>query len=97
VAANALGVVTVDGRWQLPGKNGPVSKPPGAPPAVRTKKERAALIKARALLRKQLKDGPRPGRAVEIAAAEQGLAKVLVAAADDLGVRTQRGQWWLPE
>jgi hypothetical protein len=96
VAANALSVVTVDGRWQLPGKNVPISKPPEAPPAVRTKEERAALIKARALLRKQLKDGPRSGRAVEIAAVEQGLARVLIAAADDLGVRTRRGQWWLP-
>jgi hypothetical protein len=43
-----------------------------------------------------LANGPKPGRAVQIAAAEQGLARMLIAAADDLGVRTQRGQWWLP-
>jgi hypothetical protein len=33
---------------------------------------------------------------VAIAFAEKGLKGMVIATADDLGVRTQRGQWWLP-
>jgi len=52
---------------------------------------------ARALVRAHLAKGPKPGAQVEAAAAAAGLAKrSLLAATDALGVRTQRGQWWLP-
>jgi hypothetical protein len=52
---------------------------------------------ARALLRQELKDGPKPGALVEAAAAAAALPeRSLIRAADALGVRTQRGQWWLP-
>ena len=61
----------------------PVAKP--------TKEERDARIKARHLLRKQLANGPSPDRVVAIAFVEKGLKNQMVAAADDFGVRTQRG------
>lgn len=41
--------------------------------------DRQALQRARRLLRRELKDGPRPVRALEIAAAEQGMAQVPIA------------------
>jgi hypothetical protein len=96
VAANTLRVVTVDERWQLPSENGHAPAPLEPSPAVLTEDGRAALIRARRLLREQLADGPKPERAVEIAFAEQGLKNMLLEAADRLGVRCQRGQWWLP-
>jgi hypothetical protein len=53
--------------------------------------------RARALLRRELKGGPRPGAQVEAAAeAAEIPERSLLAATDALGVRTQRGQWWLP-
>ena len=53
--------------------------------------------RARALLRQELKDGPKPGAQVEAAAAAAGLAKRgLLAATDALDVRCRQGQWWLP-
>jgi hypothetical protein len=42
------------------------------------------------LLRQALKNGPRPGAQVEAASCS------LLAATDALGVRSQRGQWFLP-
>jgi hypothetical protein len=49
------------------------------------------------LLQRQLADGPKPGALVEAAAQAAEIPKrELLAAADVLGVRTQRGQWWLP-
>jgi hypothetical protein len=57
-----------------------------------------AHAKARALVREQLADGPRPASQIEAAAeAAEIPTRSLIAAADALGVRTQRGQWWLPE
>jgi hypothetical protein len=51
---------------------------------------------AGAHLRAELADGPK-GASVEAAAeAAQIPTCSLIAAADDLGVATQRGQWWLP-
>lgn len=54
--------------------------------------------RARALVREQLANGPRPGDEV-LAAAD--VAQIpewsLIAAANALGVRTRRGQWWLPD
>jgi hypothetical protein len=48
-------------------------------------------------VRKQLADGPKPESTVMAAA---DLAEIpersLIAAASALGVRTQRGQWWIP-
>jgi hypothetical protein len=53
--------------------------------------------RARALLRAQLADGPKPGALVEAAAQAAEIPKpALIAAADELGVRTRRGRWWLP-
>jgi hypothetical protein len=41
--------------------------------------------------------GPQPGAEIEATAAPLGIQEwSLLGAADDLGVRTQRGQWWLP-
>jgi hypothetical protein len=48
-------------------------------------------------VRAQLADGPKPGASVEAAAEAAEISeRALVAAADVLGVRTQKGQWWLP-
>jgi hypothetical protein len=53
--------------------------------------------RAQALVREQLANGPKPGSHVEAAAeAAEIPARSLIAAADALGVRTQRAQWWLP-
>jgi hypothetical protein len=53
--------------------------------------------RARALVREQLKHGPKPAAQIEAAAQAAEIPKaVLLAATDELGVRTQRGQWWLP-
>jgi hypothetical protein len=39
-------------------------------------------------------DGPKPGTLVEAAAAAAAISeRSLIAAADQLGVRSQRGQW----
>jgi hypothetical protein len=52
---------------------------------------------AHKLLREQLSSGPKPGSQIEaLAAAAEISESALVAAADVLRVRTQRGQWWLP-
>jgi hypothetical protein len=53
--------------------------------------------RAHKLLRQQLASGPKPGVLVEAAAEAADISKrTLISAADALGVRTQRGQWWLP-
>jgi hypothetical protein len=53
--------------------------------------------RARELLRAQLADGPRPASQIEAAAEAAKIPeRTLIAAASVLGVRTQRGQWWLP-
>jgi hypothetical protein len=53
--------------------------------------------RARTLLREQLADGPRPGAQIEATAeAAEIPPRALIAAADVLGVRTRKGQWWLP-
>lgn len=53
--------------------------------------------RARALVREQLKDGPRAGAEIEAAADAAAIpARSLIAAASALGVRTRRGEWWLP-
>jgi hypothetical protein len=45
----------------------------------------------------QLANGPKPGAQIEAAAeAAEIPERSLIAAADDLGVRTRRGNWWLP-
>jgi hypothetical protein len=52
---------------------------------------------ARALLREQLRHGPKPAAQIEAAAEAAAIPEsALIAAADALGVRTQRGRWWLP-
>jgi hypothetical protein len=49
------------------------------------------------LLRAHLSSGPRSGELIEAAAEAAGIPESsLIKAADVLGVRTQRGQWWLP-
>jgi hypothetical protein len=53
--------------------------------------------RAKALVREQLKHGPKPGAQIEAAAQAAEIPKrSLIAAASVLGVRTQEGQWWLP-
>jgi hypothetical protein len=67
----------------------------------RPHKRKAAVAglseRTRAFVREQLANGQRPGS--EIAAAAEALEipkRSLIAAADELGVRTQRGRWWIP-
>jgi hypothetical protein len=49
------------------------------------------------LLREQLADGPKPAAEIQAAAEAAAIpAHALLAAADALDVRCQRGQWWLP-
>jgi hypothetical protein len=79
----------------------PEKTPPPASEGVEPKPRSRALPpeqkRARALLRRELKGGPRPGAQVEAAAeAAEIPERSLLAATDALGVRTQRGQWWLP-
>jgi hypothetical protein len=51
----------------------------------------------RALLRDQLKHGPRPAAQVEAAARAADIPKhALLDATDALGVRARRGRWWIP-
>jgi hypothetical protein len=53
--------------------------------------------RARALLRQLLKHGARPGAQIEAAAKAAAIPEsALIAAATGLGVRTRKGQWWLP-
>jgi hypothetical protein len=47
---------------------------------------------AQTLLREQLAAGPKPGTLIEAAEIPE---RSLIVAADALGVRTQRGEWWL--
>jgi hypothetical protein len=48
-------------------------------------------------LRRELKRGPRSGAQIEAAAEAAAIdARSLLAVADALGVRTRRGEWWLP-
>jgi hypothetical protein len=52
--------------------------------------------RARALVREQLKHGPKPGAHVEAAAQAAAIPeRALIAATDELGVRTKRGEWRL--
>jgi hypothetical protein len=63
----------------------------------RGRPSKSVRARARALLREQLADGPRHGEHVIAAAAEADISeRNLIAAAERLGVRSQRGQWWLP-
>jgi hypothetical protein len=56
-----------------------------------------AKERAEAFVREQLANGPAPSECVKAAAAEAKVSeRFLIAAAERLGVRTQRGQWWLP-
>ncbi len=53
--------------------------------------------RAEAIVREQLANGPVPGDLVKAIAAEAKVSeRFLIAAAERLGVRTRRGQWWLP-
>jgi len=64
---------------------------------VTNSEKRRASERAQRLLLEQLANGPRPGSQLEAAAEAAEIPEsVLIAAADALGVRTQRGQWWLP-
>jgi hypothetical protein len=83
----------------LDGKAGPGIPPAAKAPAGRKqKRERVSQTKARAceLVRDQLKHGPRPGAEIEAVAKAAEIPERLIAAASALGVRTQKGQWWLP-
>lgn len=59
--------------------------------------DRSARARALALVREQLKDGPKPEASIMAAAEAAEISEhVLIAAACVLRVRTQRGQWWMP-
>jgi hypothetical protein len=61
------------------------------------KRERQPSARAKALVCERLKHGPRPeASAMAAASCAEISERALIAAADALGVRTQRGQWWLP-
>jgi hypothetical protein len=48
-------------------------------------------------VRERLADGPKPGSEIEAAAEAAAIpAAALIAAADELGVVTKRGEWRLP-
>lgn len=67
--------------------------PSPEPPPKRSRRRKPKLAqRARALVREQLKDGPKlpPRRLTKIP------ERALIRAASALKVRTQRGQWWLP-
>jgi transposase len=54
--------------------------------------------RAAALVREQLKHGPRSEASIMAAAEAAEISEhVLIAAASVLGVRTQKGRWWLPD
>lgn len=58
---------------------------------------KGCAVRARAFLHDQLANGPKPGALIEAAAEAASIPeRSLIVAADALGVRTQRGQWWLP-
>ena len=53
--------------------------------------------RAQALVRAPLADGPRRGEDVQAAAEAAEISEcTLIAAASALGVRTRKGQWWIP-
>jgi hypothetical protein len=53
--------------------------------------------RARELLREQPTNCPKPASQIEAAAEVAEIPeRSLIAAADRLGVRCQRGQWWIP-
>jgi len=76
------------------GSNEVIPDPPRRPPS----SERPQMAeRARALVREQLANGPKPEAHVVTAARAAAIPKrSLILAADVLGVRTQRGHWWLP-
>jgi hypothetical protein len=58
----------------------------------------SARARAQALVREQLRHGPRPEASIMAAAAAAEISeRLLIVAASMLGVRTQKGRWWLPE
>lgn len=68
---------------------------PESPPAGTARL--SAPKRAEAIVREQLANGPVPGDLVKAVAAEAKVSeRFLIAAAERLGVRSQRGQWWLP-
>jgi len=71
--------------------------PSEEPAPVQYHDDRAALRAARMWIRKTLADGPRPEADVARRLSEMGLAHLMQAAAERLGVRCRAGQWWLPE
>jgi hypothetical protein len=67
------------------------------PPTPRRETSQGVSERAQRLLRAHLASGPRRGELIEAAAEAAGIPESsLIKAADVLGVRTQRGQWWLP-
>jgi hypothetical protein len=49
-------------------------------------------------LRARLANGPKPGSDIEAEAETPDIPeRSLIVAADKLDVRTQRGQWWIPQ
>jgi hypothetical protein len=75
----------------------PEAEPEAAERAPRREWRRRPSKRAQALVREQLANGPKAEAEIEAAAQAAEIPKPsLIAAADALGVRTRRGQWWLP-
>jgi hypothetical protein len=75
----------------------PSEPPPRTPRPARHRGRPAMSDKARALLCEQLANGPKPESQIAAAAEAADISeRTLMAAAGALGVRTRRGQWWLP-
>jgi hypothetical protein len=69
----------------------PPAKKRGRPPAS------DGASRARRLLQQELRNGPRRGEHIERAAQAAAISKpLLLTAADQLGVRSKRGEWRLP-
>jgi hypothetical protein len=92
-------------RKDEPSKTAIASEPPSKPEAepeavehvVRREWRGRPSKRAKALVREQLADGPKPGEDVRAAAHLADISeRSLIAAASALGVRTRKGQWWLP-
>jgi hypothetical protein len=76
----------------------PEAEPEAAECAPRREWRGRPSQRAQALVRKQLAQGSKRGEEVQAAAHLADIPeRTLIAAASALGVRTRKGQWWLPQ
>ena len=75
----------------------PASKPEPKAAECAPRREWRGRPSKRALVREQLAKGPKRGEDVQAAGeAADFTERTLIAAASALGVRTRKGQWWIP-